>query len=137
MSDAGSTRVVVSAEVRALCVNERTRCTHLACECHWSSQRIAGCQGVTHATMPLDPYPGMEVERHQVEVEHAHALASEAQLAVLRARIHPHFLFNALNSIAELCCIAPERAEAASVRLSQLMRRALDTSARTASATSI
>lgn len=69
----------------------------------------------------------LEAERRRGEAERAHALASEAQLTALRARIHPHFLFNALNSIAELCCIAPERAETASINLSRLMRRALET----------
>jgi LytS/YehU family sensor histidine kinase len=71
----------------------------------------------------------LEAEWRRGEAERAHALASEAQLTALRARIHPHFLFNALNSIAELCCIAPERAEIASINLSRLMRRALETHA--------
>lgn len=69
-----------------------------------------------------------EIERRRAEAARLRALASEAQFAALRARIHPHFLFNALNAIAELCCIAPERAEVASLHLSQLMRRALETS---------
>lgn len=71
----------------------------------------------------------LEAERRRAEAARAQALASQSQLTALRARIHPHFLFNTLNSIAELCCIAPKRAEAASVRLSFMMRRALDTSA--------
>jgi hypothetical protein len=73
----------------------------------------------------------IEKEQQRVEAERAHALATEAQLAALRARIHPHFLFNALNSITELCCIAPERAETACLNLSKLMRWALNTSAST------
>jgi LytS/YehU family sensor histidine kinase len=71
----------------------------------------------------------LEAERRRGEAERAHALASEAQFSALRARVHPHFLFNALNSIAELCCIAPERAETACINLSSLMRRALETHA--------
>ena len=65
-------------------------------------------------------------ERNRTAAERAHTLVAEAQLNALRARIHPHFLFNTLTSIAALCIIAPERAEAATLRLSQLMRRALD-----------
>jgi len=72
-----------------------------------------------------------ESERRRVEVERAKVLASEAQLAALRARIHPHFLFNTLTSIAALCQIAPGRAEAAILRLSQLMRRTLEVSSAT------
>jgi len=64
-------------------------------------------------------------DRHRLEAERAHALAAEAQLAALRARVHPHFLFNTLNSIAALCGIAPEKAEHAITRLSLLMRCAL------------
>ncbi len=65
-------------------------------------------------------------ERNRTAAERAHTLVAEAQLNALRARIHPHFLFNTLTSIAALCGIAPDRAEAATLRLSQLMRRALD-----------
>ena len=71
----------------------------------------------------------IEKEQKQLEAERAHALATEAQLSALVARVHPHFLFNALNSIAELCCIAPHRAETACLNLSQLMRWTLDTGA--------
>ncbi len=67
----------------------------------------------------------------RAQSERTQALVSQAQLTALRARIHPHFLFNTLNSIAELCGFAPERAEAAILRLSRLMRHALETSAAT------
>jgi len=65
--------------------------------------------------------------RHREEAERAQALIAEAQLSALRARIRPHFLFNALTSIAALCSIAPDQAEQAIGRLSQQMRRALST----------
>ncbi len=65
-------------------------------------------------------------ERHKIEAERSHTLMIEAQLTALRARIKPHFLFNALTSIAALCRIAPDKAEAAILSMSQLMRRALD-----------
>jgi LytS/YehU family sensor histidine kinase len=67
----------------------------------------------------------------RAESERVQALVSQAQLVALRARMRPHFLFNTLNSIAELCRFAPERAEAAILRLSRLMRHALDASAST------
>lgn len=53
-------------------------------------------------------------------------VSRQAQLAMLRARIHPHFLFNALNTIAALCQIDAKRAQKSTLRLSQLMRRALE-----------
>lgn len=50
----------------------------------------------------------------------------EAEIAFLRAQINPHFLFNALNSIASLCQSAPERAEEVVVELSQYLRHSFD-----------
>ena len=66
-------------------------------------------------------------EQHRADAERSHALVAEAQIRAIRARIHPHFLFNSLTSIAALCGIAPDRAESAVVRLSELMRRSLET----------
>ena len=69
-----------------------------------------------------------ESVKNRLEAERSQALAAEAQLQSLRARVHPHFLFNALTSIAALCTMAPEKAERAVVQLSHLMRRALASS---------
>jgi signal transduction histidine kinase len=49
-------------------------------------------------------------------------LAAAAQLAALRAQIHPHFLFNSLNSIAQLISTEPEKAEACVERLAEIFR---------------
>ncbi len=70
-------------------------------------------------------------ESLRVEVERGKTLLAESQLAALQARVHPHFLFNALNSIAALCRLEPHQAEKAVVQLGQLMRRALESSPRT------
>ncbi len=48
-----------------------------------------------------------------------------AQLAALRAQINPHFLFNSLNSIAQLIHVDPEKAEACVERLADLFRYVL------------
>jgi signal transduction histidine kinase len=52
----------------------------------------------------------------------AREMASLAQLEALRARINPHFLFNSLNSIAQLISSDPERAEACVERLAEIFR---------------
>ncbi|AZT82641.1 sensor histidine kinase [Marinobacter sp. NP-4(2019)] len=49
----------------------------------------------------------------------------QARLAALQARIHPHFLFNSMNTIASLIAINPERAEDAVLDLSELFRASL------------
>src|SRR5918997_3720485 len=60
----------------------------------------------------------------------ARALATEAQLASLESRIHPHFLFNTLNSIAALIRENPVLAEKMVEKLSALLRYSLDSNAR-------
>jgi len=52
-------------------------------------------------------------------------LAATAQLAALRAQINPHFLFNSLNSIAQLIQTDPDRAEACVERLAEMFRYVL------------
>lgn len=49
-----------------------------------------------------------------------------AQLESLQARINPHFLFNALNTVASLVEDDPERAVEAIERLSALLRHSLE-----------
>ena len=49
----------------------------------------------------------------------------EAQLQALRTQLHPHFLFNTLNAIAELIHQDPSRAEQTLTRLSDLLRLSL------------
>ncbi len=51
---------------------------------------------------------------------------TQAELEALRARINPHFLFNALNSVASLIPTEPEKAENMIQKLSNLLRFTLD-----------
>jgi len=52
------------------------------------------------------------------------------RLTALQARIHPHFLFNSMNTIASLIGTRPEQAEDAVLDLSELFRASLNTSER-------
>jgi sensor histidine kinase YesM len=58
--------------------------------------------------------------------EKAMQLATEARLSSLESRVHPHFLFNALNSICALVREDPDRAERLIVRMAALLRFSLD-----------
>ena len=49
----------------------------------------------------------------------------EAELRALRAQIHPHFLFNSLNSINALIAARPEEARRLCVGLADFLRRSL------------
>lgn len=53
------------------------------------------------------------------------ATDSRARLDALQARIHPHFLFNALNTVSELVHGRPQQAEEALLDLSDLLRSGL------------
>jgi signal transduction histidine kinase len=63
--------------------------------------------------------PMVELELRAKELSE---LAASAQLAALRAQIHPHFFFNSLNSIAQLVSTDPRKAEACIERLAEVFR---------------
>jgi sensor histidine kinase YesM len=73
-----------------------------------------------------------EEKLHEKEVAEVRTekLVAEARLRSLEARLHPHFLFNTLNSISALVRVDPARAEQLVGRLAALLRASLDTSSR-------
>jgi two-component system, LytTR family, sensor kinase len=64
---------------------------------------------------------------HAVRVRRLYA---ESQLDALRAQLRPHFLFNTLNAISVLTVDDPQTARTMLLRLSHLLRRAIDTNER-------
>lgn len=70
-------------------------------------------------------YATLELRTRQMEQERANKLLVKAQLSSLESRIHPHFLFNTLNSIASLIPSDPKRAEDTVGRLASLLRFAI------------
>lgn len=69
-----------------------------------------------------------EKKLHEKEMaeERTRKLEAEARLRWLESRIHPHFLFNTLNSISSLIPADPARAEQIVGRLAALLRASLD-----------
>lgn len=61
----------------------------------------------------------------RLAAERSERLRAQAELAVLRAHINPHFLFNTLHTVTQLLRAEPARAEAALERLSDLFRYVL------------
>jgi two-component system, LytTR family, sensor kinase len=78
---------------------------------------VAGAHAVAHQRRSL------ERERRALLAE---AHLAEARLAALQAQLNPHFLFNTLNTIAQLVYDNPAAAEATITSLSELLRTALD-----------
>src|ERR1700722_11355401 len=68
----------------------------------------------------------LQLRTKELERERALKLATEAQLASLESRIHPHFLFNTLNSISSLIPEDPARAERLVEQMAALLRFSLD-----------
>jgi two-component system, LytTR family, sensor histidine kinase AlgZ len=71
-----------------------------------------------------------ELQARQQAEERARQLATEARLSSLESRIHPHFLFNTLNSISALIREDPRTAERTVERLASLLRYSLDSNSR-------
>jgi signal transduction histidine kinase len=66
-------------------------------------------------------------EKHEREtaVLELEASLRQAQLQALRSQLHPHFIFNTLNTIAELVHENPKVAEQLILRLGELLRQVL------------
>ncbi len=79
--------------------------------------------GLAHARLYFDRAHAQE--RRAAELQ---AQLAQARLDAISAQLNPHFLFNALNSIAELVHHDATRADRMLVGLSALLRRSLDTS---------
>jgi two-component system LytT family sensor kinase len=71
-----------------------------------------------------------QVEEKERQEVHLKALATEAELRALKAQINPHFLFNTLNTIAELIHADSDKAEATVERLAEMFRYVLNGSQR-------
>jgi len=79
-------------------------------------------------TLMMYEYWRTKYEHSELERERALKLATEARLASLESRIHPHFLFNTLNSISSLIHSGPVQADEQLQRLCALLRFSLDSS---------
>lgn len=71
-----------------------------------------------------------KLRQKEIEEQTSKNLAMEAQLASLESRIHPHFLFNTLNSISALITENPVMAEEMMENLSDLLRYSLDSNSK-------
>ncbi|HEY8134173.1 MAG TPA: histidine kinase [Thermoanaerobaculia bacterium] len=101
--------------------------------------RIAGFSArstFSIANLPLNflTYAAIVAAAHAIDTyrrsAEARALLTEARLDLLKAQLEPHFLFNALHSIAELMHHDVEAADRMLIRLSELLRATIDAGGR-------
>jgi signal transduction histidine kinase len=72
----------------------------------------------------------LDLRTRQLAEERARKITTAARLSSLESRVHPHFLFNTLNSISALIREDPTRAERMVERLAALLRYSLDLNSR-------
>jgi len=66
------------------------------------------------------------IRKKDVELARLNELQKQAELQSLRARINPHFLYNALNSIASLATTDPLKTEKMALALSDFFKYAIN-----------
>lgn len=101
---------------------------------YWYTLRFSALITVTFgmSAMIYEYYRGKfawaeeQIRQKELERERAMKLATEARLASLESRIHPHFLFNTLNTISALIHEDPMKADEQLQRLAKLLRFSLD-----------
>lgn len=71
-----------------------------------------------------------EAARLQAEAASLQAQLADARLSALRMQLNPHFLFNTLHTVSSLADEDPEGVQRIVARLSALLRRALEGTAR-------
>jgi sensor histidine kinase YesM len=87
---------------------------------------VVGLSMVTYETLRFKLHATtLALRTKEMEQERAYKLLAEARLSSLESRIHPHFLFNTLNSIAALIPSNPQRAEDTVGKLASLLRFSL------------
>jgi two-component system, LytTR family, sensor kinase len=70
----------------------------------------------------------VKISRLKAELAEAKLQVTEAQLQALKMQLHPHFLFNTLNSISALLEEDPEAADQMLARLGDFLRMTLENS---------
>jgi signal transduction histidine kinase len=101
---------------------QRSRDSWFIWQSMWGMMLYAAVAGSFHA------YRAVEKLTAQARATaEAQALLSKAELAALRNKLNPHFLFNTLHSILALVRKDSHRAEDALLRFSDMLRYLLDT----------
>lgn len=93
----------------------------------WMLWRIGGIVSLLVISLSglIDSWRGRALASELARAE-ASRRAVAAQLSAVQARVQPHFLFNALNTVAALVEEDPPQAVGAIERLSSLLRKALE-----------
>jgi len=90
---------------------------------HTHHVQIAVAVGVLTYIVGALLYRFVKMRNEKEEVDHHYV---QSRLRSLETQLNPHFLFNALNSIAELIHQDPDKAETAILKVSTFLRNTMD-----------
>lgn len=80
---------------------------------------------ISDLALEIDLYT-KEAARIAAEKEHAEKELYEAEVKIMVSQIRPHFLYNALTSIAMMCELDPKRAKEATITFAKYLRVNMD-----------
>jgi len=92
------------------------------------SQYLLGYGAILGAGLALDYY--RQFRERDLAAANLKAQLAQAQLQTLKSQIHPHFLFNTLNTVSALVHEDPDAADRVLSRLSRLLRWTMENAGR-------
>lgn len=88
---------------------------------------LAGVTGLVYAVINfLDTERKRKFDQKELELSRLRELKTKAELDALHSKINPHFLYNALNSIADLSITDGKKARKMTVALADLFRYSIN-----------
>lgn len=66
------------------------------------------------------------IKQKEMDLLRLEQMKTQAELATLQSKINPHFLYNALNAVASLIHLDPDKAENMTLKLSKLFRYSIN-----------
>ena len=92
-----------------------------------SSIYITGAIGIVYAvTSYLDLQRKRKFDEKELELSQLRELKAKAELDALHSKVNPHFLYNALNSIADLSITDGKKARKMTIALADLFRYSIN-----------
>jgi len=90
----------------------------------WSVAALIICFSVLIRWMSIILKKQKNIRSHEKQVLE---LSKQTELKILREQLHPHFLFNTLNSVSALIGVKPEKAREMVLQLSEFLRGSIIT----------
>ncbi|MFI5130913.1 MAG: sensor histidine kinase [Chitinophagales bacterium] len=92
-----------------------------------SNMYITGAIGIVYAVISyLDLQRKRKFDEKELELSQLRELKAKAELDALHSKVNPHFLYNALNSIADLSITDGKKARKMTVALADLFRYSIN-----------